>query len=92
MHPRITMLALTGVILDLLCVAAVGAVLLLENPWLEEIGMARFWLVVTLTAGGLVPIMYGVERAGVARRLGDNPERMAAAGPAWAAGRSARGA
>jgi hypothetical protein len=83
MHPRIVMLALTGVALDLLSLAAVGVVLLLNNPWFDEIGPARFWFVVALAGGSLVPIMYGVERDGVAKRVGDRPERRAKSLPAW---------
>ena len=83
MHPRIVMLALTGVALDLLSLAAVGTLLLLNNPWFEAIGPARFWFVVAMAGGSLVPIMYGVERDGVTRRLGDDLERVRGQLPAW---------
>jgi hypothetical protein len=83
MHPRIVMLALTGVALDLLSLAAAGTLLLLNNPWFDAIGPARFWFVVAMAGGSLVPIMYGVERDGVARRIGDKPEGVGASLPAW---------
>lgn len=83
MHPRIVMIALTGVALDLLSLAAVATLLLLNNPWFDAIGPTRFWFVVALAGGSLVPIMYGVERDGVAKRIGDDPERVRASLPAW---------
>jgi hypothetical protein len=84
MHPRIILLAMVNIVFDLLCLAAAGVFLLSENLWLQEIGPARFWLVVTLGAFTLVPVMYAFEREGVARRIGDRPERSAPSLPAWA--------
>ena len=84
MHPRIVMLAVTGVATDLLCFAAAAAFLLTNNIWLTEVGPARFWLVVMLVGIGLVPIMYGIERDAVARKLAKTPEKISGNLPAWA--------
>ena len=83
MHPRIVLLAMVNIVFDLLCLAAVGVVLLTQNLWLQEVGEARFWFVVTLGAFTLVPVMYAFERDSVARRIGANPEKMGATLPAW---------
>lgn len=83
MHPRIIMLALVNIGFDLLCLAAAGVVLLGENLWLQEVGPARFWFVVTLGGFTLVPVMYAFERESVARRIGRRPERVGATLPAW---------
>ena len=84
MHPRIIMLAVTGVAADLLCFVGAAALLLTNNAWLTEVGPARFWLVVMLVGIGLVPIMYAFERDAVARRLAQTPEKISSNLPAWA--------
>ena len=84
MHPRIVMLAIAGVVFDLLCFVGVAAFLLTNNIWLTEVGPARFWFVVLLVAIGLVPTMYAFERDAVARKLGDAPEAVGGNLPAWA--------
>lgn len=84
MHPRIIMLALAGVVTDLLCFLGAAAILLTNNAWLTEIGPARFWFVVLLVGIGLVPIMYAFERDAVARTLGNSPETITGNVPAWA--------
>ena len=84
MHPRIVMLAVTGVATDLLCFAAAAALLLTNNMWLDEVGSARFWFIVLLVGIGLVPIMYAFERDSVARKLGRTPETVGGNLPAWA--------
>jgi len=91
MHPRIVMLAITGIITDLLCIAAAATLLLSNNPWLNEVGVARFGFVALLVGIGLVPMMYLVEREATARRLGTAQERVSRASPIWSAsGRSVR--
>ena len=84
MHPRIVLLAMVNIGFDLLCLAAAGIVLLGENPWLQQVGPARLWFVVSLGAFTLVPVMYAFEREGIARRIGANPEKVTASLPAWA--------
>ena len=84
MHPRIVLLAMVNIGFDLLCLAAAGVVLLSENLWLQDVGPARVWFVVTLGAFTLVPVMYAFEREAVARRIGHQPEKMGASLPAWA--------
>ena len=84
MHPRIVMLAVAGVVTDLLCLAAVAAVLLTNNIWLGEVGVARFSFVIFLIGIGLVPLMYVRERAAVAKRIGDSPENLGGNVTAWA--------
>lgn len=84
MHPRIVMLAVVNIGFDLLCLAAAGILLLSHNLWLEEIGPARFWFVVTLAGFTLVPVMYAFEREAVAQRIGRQPEKLRATLPAWA--------
>lgn len=83
MHPRIVMLAITGVAIDLLCFAAAAAFLLTNNIWLTEVGPSRFWFVVLLVAIGLVPIMYAFERESVARKFGNTPEKVTSNLPVW---------
>ena len=84
MHPRIVMLAVTGVAIDLLCFVGAAALLLTNNMWLTEVGPTRFWFVVLLVGIGLVPIMYAFERDSVARKLGRTPETVGGNLPAWA--------
>ena len=84
MHPRIIMLAVTGVAADLLCFVGAAAFLLTNNAWLAEVGPARFWFVVMLLGIGLVPIMYAFERDAVARRLAETPGKIGSNLPAWA--------
>jgi hypothetical protein len=84
MHPRIVMLALANILFDLLVLAAIGAMLLSNNVWLDWIGIARFALVAGVVAIGLVPMMYAAELNAVARSLANAPERVAGSLPAWA--------
>lgn len=84
MHPRIVLLAMVNIGFDLLCLAAAGVLLLSENLWVQEVGPARLWFVISLGAITLVPVMYAFEREAVARRIGRQPEKIAATLPAWA--------
>ena len=83
MHPRIILLAISGVVADLLCLVAAAIVLLTNNPWLDDLGPTRFWFAVLVVAAGLVPIMYCVERETVARDLGNRLERVDGNVRAW---------
>ena len=83
MHPRIVMLAMASIITDLVCIAAVAFLLLSNNPWIGEVGAARFLFVVVLVGIGLVPMMYLIEREATSVRLGRTPEPASRAKPGW---------
>lgn len=69
MHPRVAMLAVTAVTIDLLCLLGAAAVLLTYNPWVMEVGASRFWFIALALAIGLVPMMYLLERVAMMRAL-----------------------
>lgn len=62
MHPHLVVYAIIGVSIDLLCLGGVAILLLVNNPWLIEVGYSRFWFVVFIVALGVVPMMYMREK------------------------------
>ncbi len=84
MESRKNLVAICGVVTDLLCLLAAAAILLTHNEWLMQVGAARFWFVVLVGGLGVVPMMLSVERAAAAHVVVASRKPKPSGPAAWA--------